>query len=505
LAWTIKGIGKTYRAAVEGAATRAGMSAGQWLDGVILDHPAGPTRSEADAEITRALEALESRIEERGARLDEIIRPLTDDIARLEEESQAIRGGGDAESRAAREIERHIARMDALHPAGEGGGTADNGPDPDDAHPRLAPGEASSIPDLGNLRRHKLLRLAAGVGAMVMIAGSAGLGAWLWNAHENLPQASKSTPSGVLPHLAGQPRAKGPLPPTEAVKSPAEINDLRKRAQDPTQTSNPDAAYELGMALLKGKRGIASLREAGEWIADAALAGHARAQLQLGRLYAGGEGYARDLQQAFFWISAAAEQGIPEAAYELGLLYSRGEGIERSHALAAKWFRNAGEKNHAGALYQLGLIFELGLDYRANPRRALKWYRQAATAGSAAAVEKVQALEARGIVAPVQPSPPPPVPAAAAPAPETPAPVTPAPVTPAPVAATPLNRQEIAELQRLLGTLALDPGPADGVPGAKTIEAVKLYQQMGGLKVDGKLSRNLLEQVREVAGQGGTR
>jgi TPR repeat protein len=158
----------------------------------------------------------------------------------------------------------------------------------------------------------------------------------------------------------------------------------------------------------------------------------------------------------------------------------------------------AGEKNNAGALYQLGLIFELGLDYRANPRRALEWYRQAAAAGSTAAAEKVRTLEAQGIAVPSRPSTPPPVPAATVKAPA----ASPAPATAAPV---PLSRNEIAELQRLLGTLALDPGPADGVPGAKTVEAVKLYQQMGGLKVDGKLSRNLLEQMREVAGQGGTR
>jgi peptidoglycan hydrolase-like protein with peptidoglycan-binding domain len=73
---------------------------------------------------------------------------------------------------------------------------------------------------------------------------------------------------------------------------------------------------------------------------------------------------------------------------------------------------------------------------------------------------------------------------------------------PAPVPAA-LSRAEIAELQRLLASLSLDPGPADGMPGAKTIEAIKLYQQMAGLKADGVLSRKLLEQIRELAGVGG--
>ncbi len=495
LAWTIKGIGKTYKLAAEGAATRAGLSLGQWLDGVILSHPAGPTRSDADAEITRALEALESRIEERGARLDEIIKPLHDQLERLEEESEALRHGhGKTESSATREIERHIARMDAMGKPGTPASPDDDilAPDPAAVRPR-PPGHS---PSLGDLQRHKLLRLAAGAGAMAMIIGSGSLGIWLWNAHENLPQA-QSAPA-ALPGAIDQSQDQTPPPIIAAInapvspitaKTPAEINALRDRAQDPTRDPGHTAAFELGMALLKGKVGAASLREAGEWIANAALAGHAQAQLELGRLYAGGQGYARDPQQAFFWISSAAEQGITEAAYALGMLYTHGEGIERSHALAARWFRKAGEKQHAGALYQLGLIYELGLDYRANPGRALGWYRKAATAGSTAAAEKVRALEAKGTIVP-------------APRKSASKPVSvPAPAIPSVPAA--LGRAEIAELQRLLESLSLYPGPADGVPGAKTFDAIRLYQQMAGLKADGIPSRKLLDQIREVAGQSG--
>lgn len=497
MAWTIEGIGKTYRLAAEDAAARAGLALGQWLDKVILSHPAGPTRSDADAEITRALEALESRIEERGAKLDEIIKPLNEQLNRLEEESKALRHGhSDAESSAAREIERHIARMDALResrPEADGAPAEDAPETAATVPPRSRAHDTRPIPDLGGLRRHKLLRLAAGTGAMVMIIGSGGLGIWLWNAHEKLPLAQSApvavpAPPGQSPDQTPPPIIAAinapPAPETSAAKTPAEINALRNRAQDPTRDPGHTAAYELGMALLKGKAGIASLREAGEWIATAALAGHGGAQLTLGRLYASGEGYARDPQQAFFWISAAAEQGITEAIYELGMMYSRGDGVERSHALAAQWFRKAGEQKHAGALYQLGLIYELGLDYRANPRRALEWYRKAAAAGSKAAAEKVRALESRGTIA-------------SAPAP------APAPGPAAPPAAATLSRAEVAELQRLLESLALYPGPANGVPGARTIDAVKLYQQMAGLKADGVLNRKLLEQIREVAGRAG--
>jgi TPR repeat protein len=388
-------------------------------------HPQSSRRSDADAEIARALEALESRIEERGAKLDEIIKPLNEQLNRLEEESEALRRGHSrAESSATREIERHIARMDALRESRAGSsdeateGDGHPAVDRPDTPPRQRPPASGHVPGLGDLRRHKLLRLAAGTGAMAMIIGSGGLGIWLWNKHEQLPLA-QSAPAAV-PASPGQSPDQTPPPiiaainaptaPDAAVaKTPAEINALRNRAQDPTRDPGHTAAYELGMALLKGKAGIASLREAGEWIATAALAGHGEAQLALGRLYASGEGYARDPQQAFFWISAAAD--------------------------------------------------------------------------------KVRALEAKGVTVPAARTARPP-----AKAPE---------ASTAPAASAALSRAEIAELQRLLASLSLDPGPADGVPGAKTIDVIRLYQQMAGLKADGVLSRKLLEQIREVAGQGG--
>ncbi|MFT5540098.1 MAG: localization factor PodJL, partial [Alphaproteobacteria bacterium] len=165
-----------------------------------------------------------------------------------------------------------------------------------------------------------------------------------------------------------------------------------------------------------------------------------------------------------------------------------GDGIKRSHALAARWFRKAAAKNFAPSLYQLGLVYELGLDYRANKRRALDWYNKAATAGSAVAADKVRALEAAGVL-----------PTVLAPAPRS-AVRRAAPQKKAPPQQAALSGAGIAEIQRLLKSLDFDPGTADGKLGTKTTEAIRLYQGMAGLPVDGRVSQKLLDQIRKVTG-----
>jgi peptidoglycan hydrolase-like protein with peptidoglycan-binding domain len=44
-----------------------------------------------------------------------------------------------------------------------------------------------------------------------------------------------------------------------------------------------------------------------------------------------------------------------------------------------------------------------------------------------------------------------------------------------------------------------NPGDADGQLGQRTTDAIKLYQKFAGIDVDGKASRNLLEDLHAVA------
>ena len=54
----------------------------------------------------------------------------------------------------------------------------------------------------------------------------------------------------------------------------------------------------------------------------------------------------------------------------------------------------------------------------------------------------------------------------------------------------------IAEIQQLLARRGLDPGPADGIVGARTIQAIEEYQRDAGIATTGVPSRALLTRLR---------
>lgn len=56
-------------------------------------------------------------------------------------------------------------------------------------------------------------------------------------------------------------------------------------------------------------------------------------------------------------------------------------------------------------------------------------------------------------------------------------------------------------MQAWLKAFGFDPGPLDGVPGSRTLAAVKRYQAARQTEETGLLDRSLLRQVRKQAGQ----
>ena len=63
-----------------------------------------------------------------------------------------------------------------------------------------------------------------------------------------------------------------------------------------------------------------------------------------------------------------------------------------------------------------------------------------------------------------------------------------------------LPREEIAEIQELLGMLGYDAGTADGLPGPRTRAAIEAFQNKNGLTMTGLPSRDLAEKLREIHG-----
>lgn len=70
------------------------------------------------------------------------------------------------------------------------------------------------------------------------------------------------------------------------------------------------------------------------------------------------------------------------------------------------------------------------------------------------------------------------------------------PATP-PAPAPPPSREAIAEAQRALGALGLDPGPADGMAGPRSRAALRAYQRATGEAVDGELDEALQQRLRQ--------
>lgn len=58
----------------------------------------------------------------------------------------------------------------------------------------------------------------------------------------------------------------------------------------------------------------------------------------------------------------------------------------------------------------------------------------------------------------------------------------------------------VIDTQRALRRLGYNPGPIDGVAGRGTVWAIREYQADNGLRVDGQVSRRLLNHMRKRGG-----
>lgn len=58
---------------------------------------------------------------------------------------------------------------------------------------------------------------------------------------------------------------------------------------------------------------------------------------------------------------------------------------------------------------------------------------------------------------------------------------------------------QVVELERLLIKLGFEPGKADGLIDGETRSAIRSFQELADLAVDGEPSQELLEALREIA------
>jgi localization factor PodJL len=289
--------------------------------------------------------------------------------------------------------------------------------------------------------------------------------------------------STTVPQVVSAPPTPSPETPTTAAPPVSTLEALRQAAI----AGDARAQYELGVRYASGRDVTRDDVEAARWFERSALQGYASAQYNLGVLYDRGMGVQQDNTLAFFWYQSAAEQGHPRAQHNLAAAYADGKGTNQNMATATQWFEKAANAGIAESQFYLGAIYERGLSVTADPARALALYSQAAKQGHKEAAERMAMLEAeRATVRPAR-------------IPQSKDISAVAPAAGPTTAAAPLARSAIAEIQELLARLDFDPGPADGVIGRKTNQAIAAYQRMAGMTVDGQPSAALLEELREVA------
>jgi localization factor PodJL len=322
-------------------------------------------------------------------------------------------------------------------------------------------------------------RIAAAIAILAVLTGGT---IWFLNERPQTPggPADRDSSAVTAGTAVSDPEAQpGAAPTAEAAASVAEsgaLDMLRRAAQD----GDARAQYDLGVRFATGRDVPKDDTQAARWFERAAVQGMAAAQYNLGVMYDRGLGLSEDPSLAFFWYQSAAEQGHARAQHNLATAYADGRGTNQDLASAARWFERAAAAGIPDSQYYLGALYERGMGVAPDLSKALGLYRLAAGQGHREAAERVAALAA--------------TPAASS--------TTPVPkveeFTTGDEAAMP--RAAVAEIQRLLSRLDFDPGPADGVIGKKTRDAIARYQAMAGVNADGKPTASLLEELREVAG-----
>lgn len=310
-------------------------------------------------------------------------------------------------------------------------------------------------------------------------------------------------PQGVVsPRSVTEPVAAAPteedVPAEVAVDTvypmPADaVGSVRLRVA--AASGDPAALYEVGARYAEGNGVPRDLAEAAVWLERAAETGLAVAQHRLATQYEAGLGVPEDRAIAFEWYSAAAEQGNVMAMHNLGVMLSQGIEGDPDFAAAIEWFTAAAEHGIRDSQYNLGVIYARGIGVDQDLVASYVWFALAAAQGDsdasarrdeiASALSTDQLATGRATVSAWT--------AEGAPAAANMVDVPPGGWDAQDEQASGGDRQQlVATIQSLLAERGFDPGPADGVAGPMTIDAVRDFQSTVGLEPTGTIDTQLL-------------
>ena len=253
-----------------------------------------------------------------------------------------------------------------------------------------------------------------------------------------------------------------------ALQAAGLTDEALEQYQVSAQSGDLAAQHNLGILLLE--RGA---REDGvRWLQAAVDAGSPAAMNSLGLAHLSGLTGSTERAQAIELFERAAELGYPEALANLALSHIKGDGVERDLDSAERLLLEAAEKNHVSAQTNLGYLYATEEFERVDYKRAVGWFTIAAGQGDPRAALNLATLHLLGKGAPQDPA------KAviwyraairngdAAIARE----------VDSRLAAMPERAATLA-LRTLLAEAGYDAGPPDGVLGARTVAALKAFQQ----------------------------
>ena len=252
-----------------------------------------------------------------------------------------------------------------------------------------------------------------------------------------------------------------------------------KHFREAAELGHAGAAYELGLAYMNGNGVEKDLELSATWINRAADLGDPGAEFLVGSSFYGGIGVTQDIPRGLTFLERSADKGHPKAQFLLGQAYVDGAGVEKNAQWAARWYGKAARGGHPQAQYAFGVMFASGLGVPRSTRRAYKWLAIAAANGYEKAEKLRDTIASR---------------------------LTPAARAKGDADVARFSARESAGftdapsvmyVQLRLRALGYDTGPADGIPGPRTRAAIEAFQSAERLKVDGELSRKLVENLFE--------
>ncbi len=248
------------------------------------------------------------------------------------------------------------------------------------------------------------------------------------------------------------------------------------------------------MHYTEGKGVTADLAKAAEWYRLAAEGSLAPAQYRLGSFYEKGRGVVRDLAEARKWYQRAADQENVKVMHNLAVLLADGALGKPDFARAARWFEKAAHRGVRDSQFNLGVLYARGLGVKKDLSAFYKWFAIAAKLGDGDAAAKHdeiansmpqdQLVNARKAVSSWNEK----AINEDANRVESDAAWKGKPAD----AASAADMGLVKQAQLLLGNFGFDPGPADGVAGPKTLEAIRTFQSREGLPVNGAVDKKLI-------------